>query len=167
MKKMLCLLVILISNFSCNKETPTHFSEEALTETITTFAGNTITVKNVLEDYKGNVVLIDVWASWCRDCIIGFPKVKTLQEEFKDKDLEFVFFSVDRNISSWKRAIEKYNIQGNHYFINSGQKGPFSDFLNSNWIPRYMVIDKQGNIELFKAKNASDENIVKSINNVI
>lgn len=167
MKKAYYLLILLISFFSCNFETPIKFSEEALTETIITSAGNTTSLKNVLKDYKGKVVLIDVWASWCRDCIIGFPKVKALQEAFKDKDLEFVFLSVDRNIPAWKRGIEKYNIQGNHYFVNSGQNGSLSGFLNSNWIPRYMVINKQGNIELFKATNASDKKIIESINNSI
>ena len=167
MKKVYYLLILLICFFSCNFETPIEFSEEALTETITTSKGRTTNLKNVLEDYKGKVVLIDVWASWCRDCIIGFPKVKALQEAFKDKDVEFVFLSVDRNIPAWKRGIEKYNIQGDHYFVNSGQNGPLSDFLNSNWIPRYMVINKQGNIELFRATNASDKKIIESINNSI
>jgi thiol-disulfide isomerase/thioredoxin len=167
MNKVYYLLILLISFFSCNFEKPTEFSEEALTETITTSAGITTNLKNVLEDYKGKVVLIDVWASWCRDCIVGFPKVKALQEVFKDKDVVFVFLSVDRNIPSWKRGVEKYSIKGHHYFINSGQKGPLSDFLNSNWIPRYMVINKKGDIQLFKATNASDQKIIESINNSI
>ncbi|MCF7561449.1 TlpA family protein disulfide reductase [Sabulilitoribacter multivorans] len=163
MKKVYCIILLLISFFSCNTKTPTAFTEEALSEVITTPSGETITLKNVLEEYKGKVVLIDVWASWCRDCLVGLPKVKALQNEFKNDGVEFVFLSVDRNVASWKRSVQKYNIQGNHYFINSGQKGPFSDFLNSNWIPRYMVIDKAGSIELFKAKNAEDSNIVESI----
>lgn len=163
MKKVYYLPILLISFFSCNTEAPLAFTEEALAEKMTTLEGNAITLKKVLQDYKGKVVLIDVWASWCRDCIEGLPKVKALQEEFEDKDVEFVFLSVDRNTTFWKRGIEKYHIQGNHYFIDSGQKGPFSDFLNSNWIPRYMVIDKEGAIALFKAKNAKDSNITEFI----
>ncbi len=156
------ILLLVFTVFSCNFEKPTQFSEEALSETITTLKGDTTTLKNVLANYKGKVVLIDVWASWCRDCIEGMPKVKALQTQFKD--VEFVFLSVDRNIAAWKRGLEKYKVKGNHYFINSGQKGEFSDFLNSNWIPRYMVIDKQGNIKLFKATTASDQKIIEAIN---
>lgn len=161
MKNTYIILFISFTLFSCNFETPTQFSEEALGEIITTLAGDKTTLKNVLEEYKGKTVLIDVWATWCRDCIESMPKVRELQNEFND--VEFVFLSVDRNISLWKRGIEKYSLKGDHYFINSGQKGTLTDFLNSNWIPRYLIIDKNGNIKLFKAKTATDRRIKEAL----
>ena len=50
-------------------------------------------------------------------------------------------------------------MKGHHSFIKEGSNGPFADFLNSNWIPRYMVIDVDGSIKLFKAKKATDKRI--------
>ena len=47
--------------------------------------------------------------------------------------------------------------------MKSGPDGPFRKFLNSNWIPRYLVVDKQGNIKLFKAKKASDSRIKEAL----
>ena len=41
--------------------------------------------------------------------------------------------------------------------------GDFVDFINLGWIPRYMVINEQGEITLFKATNASDKNIIKAL----
>ena len=49
--------------------------------------------------------------------------------------------------------------------MQSGWKGPFGEFLDLDWIPRYLVIDKQGNIKLFKATKAKDKNIIININN--
>ena len=156
MKKIHVILVLLFGLINCG-EAPTKFSKEVLNDTFITLDGDDIQFKNVLARHQGKQVVINVWASWCKDCIVGLPDLKALQEEFKKAD--FVFLSVDRNEEVWKRSLKKYDLQGDHYFIPDGQKGVFGDFLNSNWIPRYMVIDKQGNIKLFKAKKATDNKL--------
>ena len=46
----------------------------------------------------------------------------------------------------------------------SGWKGPFSDFIDLDWVPRYMVIDGTGNITLFRAITANDPNIRQHLN---
>ena len=74
-------------------------------------------------------------------------------------NIEYLFLSVDRTDRAWKNGIRKYNLKGQHYFLPNGQKGALGDFLNSNWIPRYLILDKDGNIALFKAKSAKDKNI--------
>ena len=51
--------------------------------------------------------------------------------------------------------------------MQSGWKGAFGTFLDLDWIPRYMVIDKQGNIKLFKATKATDIKIIEAITNSI
>jgi thiol-disulfide isomerase/thioredoxin len=162
MKKMNYLIILLISILSCNTETPAKFSEEALNDTFVTLEGNHIAFKEVLETYKGQTLLIDIWASWCGDCIKGMPKVKTLQKEYKD--VTYIFLSLDRNQEAWKRGIKKYDVVGEHFFMQSGWDGAFGEFVNLNWIPRYMIVDKQGNIKLFKAVNADDEKIKEILN---
>ena len=143
--------------FSCNAQRPTTFSEDALNDTFITLDDETVTFKNILETHKNTTVVIDIWASWCKDCIGGMPKVKALQKEHEN--VTYIFLSLDKNQKAWKRGIEKYNIIGEHYFMQSGWKGPFGTFVDLDWIPRYMVVDKQGNIKLFKAVEADDKNI--------
>ncbi|WP_242203719.1 TlpA family protein disulfide reductase [Aestuariivivens insulae] len=156
------LLVLLISIFSCNiDKAPKHFSEGALNDTFTTLQGESIDFKTILEKHKGKTIVIDIWASWCRDCIIGMPKVKELQS--KHKDVVFVFLSLDRGVVAWKRGIEKYKVKGEHYYMPSGKKCPFADFVKIDWIPRYMVINKAGKIELFNAIKADDNKLVKAL----
>ena len=157
MRRMTFLIIMVLSVFSCNVETPTQFSEEALNDTFISLDDEVLTFETILEKYKGKQIVIDVWASWCKDCVRGFSKLKQLQEE-KD-DVVYLFLSLDRSIDKWKRGIDKYNIEGEHYYMQSGWKGPFGKFLDLDWVPRYLVVDAQGNIKLFRAVKADDKRI--------
>lgn len=159
MKKIFLLLIIVF--VSCSED-PKEFSEEANLEMLIGLDDSKITLREVLYQQKGKKIFIDVWASWCKDCIAGFPKVKELQKEFPD--VVFLFLSVDISNPSWKRAIEKYNLVGEHYNLPKGMnEGDFVDFINLNWISRYMVINEKGQIQLFKATDPSDKKIIKAL----
>ncbi|WP_339883074.1 TlpA disulfide reductase family protein [Polaribacter vadi] len=159
MKKIFFLLIIVF--VSCSED-PKEFSEEANLEMLIGLDDSKITLREVLYQQKGKKIFIDVWASWCKDCIAGFPKVKKLQKEFPD--VVFLFLSVDISNPSWKRAIERYNLVGEHYNLPKGMnEGDFVDFVNLNWISRYMVIDEKGQIQLFKATDPSDKKIIKAL----
>jgi thiol-disulfide isomerase/thioredoxin len=160
MKKI--ILVIFIVCIGCNTNYPKQFSEPANLEMLIGIDNSKITLREVLYQHKGKKILIDVWASWCKDCIVGFPKVKVLQKEFPE--VVYLFLSVDLSNPSWKRAIKKYKLIGEHYNLPKGMNdGDFVDFINLGWIPRYMVIDEKGTITLFKATNASDKNVRKAL----
>jgi len=144
------LLFLVLTIFGCKaKEIPTQFSSKALNDTFISVQGQEITFQSLLNQYKGKTIFIDVWASWCKDCIVGMPKIKSLQTE--KKDVVFLFLSLDKSIDSWKKGIKKHNTTGEHYYMQSGWDGPFAKFIDLDWIPRYMVIDKEQNIKLFKA----------------
>ncbi len=163
-KSITTLIFSLILLSSCNFETPTEFSKEALNDRITTLNGKSTAFKEIINQYKGKKVLIDIWASWCADCIKGLPNVKKLQKKFPE--VVFLFLSVDKNNASWKRGITRFRIKGEHYNLPKGMKdGDFVDFVNSSWIPRYMVVDEEGKIKLFKATRSSDNRIVEALKN--
>ncbi len=161
MKKIFLFICIIF--MSCNFNTPTQFSEEALKDMLIGLDDSKLTFREVLYNNKGKKIFIDVWASWCKDCIVGFPKVKEIQKEFPE--VVYVFLSTDRSNPSWKRAISKYNLKGLHYNLPKGMnEGDFVDFLNSNWMPRYMVVDETGKISLYKATKATDKKIIEALN---
>ena len=161
-KKLLILLLIIST--SCNFETPSKFSNEALNENLKTLTGKSILFKDVLNKYKGKKILIDIWASWCADCIKGLPNVKKLQKEFPN--VVFLFLSVDKNNSSWRNGILRFKINGEHYNLPKGMKdGDFVDFVNLSWIPRYIVVDEDGKIKLFKATKSTDNKIFEALKN--
>ncbi len=160
-KRAVLLSLAIISFLSCNTENPTQFTPDALNDTFLTLDGNTIAFKDILETHKGKTLVIDIWASWCSDCIKGMPKVKDLQQQYKEAT--YIFLSLDKTPQAWKRGIEKYQVEGNHYFMHSGKDSAFGKFVNIDWIPRYMVIDTQKNIKLFKAVEADDKRIIQHL----
>ncbi|QXP65573.1 TlpA disulfide reductase family protein [Polaribacter sp. AHE13PA] len=162
MFKKIIVLVFVSFLASCSLETPTEFSEKALLEKVYDLNDEVSTFKDVIDQYKGKKVLIDVWASWCRDCLVGMPKVKELQTAFPE--VVYLFLSVDEKKSSWKRGVKRYDVIGEHYNLPQGmKKGDLVGFLNLSWIPRYVVVDENGKITLFNATDASDENIIKAL----
>ena len=89
--------------------------------------GQQIPFKAILEKHKGQTILIDVWASWCKDCLECLPSIKKIQSE--NKDVVYLFLSLDKTEKQWKNGIKMHQISGEHYFINSGWDGPFNVFL--------------------------------------
>ena len=159
MKKLFIIATLLL--LSCSSKEATNFSDKALNDTFITLEEKKTTFKDIITKYKGKKVVIDIWASWCGDCIKGMPKVVKLQKEYPD--VVYLFLSLDKTIPAWKAGIKKYHVNGEHYFLKSGYEGDFSDFVNIDWIPRYMVIDEEGNLELFKAVEADDAKIIESL----
>lgn len=161
MLKSMCRYFIIIFLFflvGCNLETPTEFSKEALSEEFYTEDDSKITFEKVLKQNLGNKIVIDIWASWCRDCLVALPRTKMLQEKYPEA--VFLFLSVDKNKEAWKNGIKKNQIKGLHYNLPNGMDtGNLVGFLDLGWIPRYLVIDENGKIVLFKATKAIDRRI--------
>lgn len=161
MRNIQYILLLCLVFFSCNAQEPTVFSEDALNDTFITLEGEERAFKDILDTYKGSTLVIDIWASWCKDCVGGMPKVKALQKDYED--VTYIFLSLDKTQDAWKKGIEKYDVVGEHYFMQSGWKGPFGTFVGLDWIPRYMVVDKDGNISMFKAVEADDPKIKNTL----
>lgn len=137
------------------------FTDAALSEKFLSEDNSEIPFSEILKQYKGKTVFIDIWASWCKDCIAGMPKVQKLREE--NPDVVFLFLSLDKEVESWKHGIEKYKVQGENYFIPAGWKGVFCSSIGLDWIPRYMVVNSEGEIILYKAIETNDENLLKTL----
>jgi len=108
MKKIIAFLIIISTVLSCNSQDPKQFSAEALKDSFINLEGNSVTLQNILDTHKGKTIVIDIWASWCGDCIQGMPKVKALQSDYQD--VSYVFLSLDKSESAWKRGIQKYQV---------------------------------------------------------
>lgn len=166
MKRKLSFIFLLLSFMIFGQKIPTElktsFSTLGLEDTIETVDGKTITIKSALEKHKNNIVVLDLWATWCGDCITGMPKLKELKA--KNPDVKFVYFSMDKTPEAWKNGIEKYHLDGEHYYMGNNWKNNFSTSIDLNWIPRYLVLDKSGNIAKYYAVNAEDPDVQATIN---
>ena len=161
MKNNLLVFLFVTTLLSCQNRVETQFSEAALNDEFVTLNGDTVLFKTILEKHLGNTVFIDVWASWCKDCLEGLPSVKELQA--KHPKVDFVYLSLDKTQKAWKKGIDRLEIKGDHYFMQSGWKGAMGTFLDLDWIPRYMIIDKQGAIKVFKAIKTSDITLLNNL----
>lgn len=161
MKKIIALLSFALFITSCSNAQDTEFKQDALDNVMISTKNETITFKEILNQYKGQTVLIDVWASWCPDCIKGMPKVKSLQKDFPN--VTYLFISMDKNYESWLKGIEKYEVKGEHFLTTDGMKGVFGSSIKLDWIPRYMIVNKEGKIALFKAIEADDEKLIATL----
>lgn len=100
----------------------------------------------VLKQFKGKVVYIDFWATWCGPCRGQMPHSRKLHETFKGKDVVFLYISFDRNEIAWKRGIEKMGIKGYHWKPDRKQGAEINKRFKVQYIPRYMLVGKDGKL---------------------
>lgn len=130
--------------------------------TLTNMKGEEIT----LDKFKGKVVYIDFWASWCGPCRKQFPFAKELKNKLSKKQkkkVEFLYISIDNGEKVWKNAIEKMEIEGYHVLSPGGWQSKVCQYFNIRSIPRYMLLDKKGRIAEANAKRPGQEGILEDI----
>jgi len=169
MKKIFSFLILFIFCTIFAQKVPqvnkTEFSKEALAQKITSQNGKKLSVSEVLKMHEGKILIIDFWASWCRDCILALPSTKELKEN--NPEIEFVYFSLDRSHEQWKKALEKYNIADQeNYWFDEGWKNNFNNYIDLNWVPRFIVIDQKGAIANYYSINPKDPELQKTLNSL-
>ncbi len=133
-----------------------HFPDSTLNVELTTTSNNEIIFSDILKKYEEKKVLLILWASWCPDSRAELPNIKKLQKKIRKKDVEVVFLSVDRDYETWKTAIKKLDIDGEHYWFHKGQENELTNYIDLDWIPRFMVLDATGKIIFPKSVHADD-----------
>ena len=159
MKKIIATLALGLGLTSCQAQT--EFSKESLTAKLINIENQGISFEEILKQNQGKTVVIEVWASWCSDCIKSMPLVKDLKEKYKE--VAFINLSCDKNFEAWKSGIEKFEVSGDNFLIPDGMKGEFGTSIKLDWIPRFIVINKEGKIVLFRAIEKDFDKIIESI----
>jgi thiol-disulfide isomerase/thioredoxin len=136
-----------------------HFSDETLKINLTNTDGKEVVFQDIINKYKGKTVVMEVWAPWCSDCVKAMPKVKEMQAN--NPDVVYLFVSMDKKFDKWKEGIEKHDIKGEHFWANDLEmmKGKFGKSIDVDWIPRYMIIDKNQQIVIYRAIETDFEQI--------
>lgn len=166
MKKFTIFFLALFSGIVFSQKVPeinkVEFSKEALNQKITSLEGKKSSILEVIKKHEGRILIIDFWASWCQDCILALPATKDLKE--KNPELDFVYFSLDRSHEQWKRGLNKFQIADQeNYWFDEGWKNNFNNYIDLNWVPRFMVIDLTGKIAKYYSIHPSDPEIQKTI----
>ena len=122
-----------------------------------------------LEAYRGQVVLLDFWATWCPPCLAEIPNVRGTYERYKDQKFQIIGISIDRSMEPLKAYIQEKSLGWLHYWDKSGK---VSSLYQVRGIPSTFLIDGEGVIRKTNLRGAAlkkavaelvEENLAKSV----
>ena len=98
-----------------------------------------------LSQFKGKLVYLKFWASWCGDCIKQVvPQRKIEADLATNSAIVFVNISVDEDLEAWEKSVARNKLIGVELISRDGDEAGVNDQYGINEIPRYIVIDKNG-----------------------
>ncbi|WP_299610092.1 TlpA disulfide reductase family protein [uncultured Aquimarina sp.] len=169
------LLVVVLGCFSCNKAIETKntkteqseiasISDEQKLEMVEEGkqVGRAIITKidsTLVETdaFKGKLLVIDFWATWCSPCIKEAPMFKQIAKKYKDENVTFISISIDSDFSNWKEYVTENSWEGNNYWYGRFNKDSFAYLIYSKFnvkdeevvgisLPKYVIISPEGKI---------------------
>ena len=100
-----------------------------------------------LADYRGKVVVLDFWASWCRPCRASFPWVREFYEEYREKGVEIIGVSIDENKASWEKALDEERLPWPQAIDEIEKvRSRVGGLYHVLAVPMFVVVDKEGKI---------------------
>jgi thiol-disulfide isomerase/thioredoxin len=115
-----------------------------------------------LEKYKGKVVYLDFWASWCAPCRTSFPLLNELHQKLKDKGFEVLAVNQDEDEAKAKKFLEEIPVS---FTVVRDATGEWSDKYVVESMPTSFLIDQQGVIQNIHHGFVSDD--IKEIENKV
>lgn len=131
---------------------------------ITDTDGNEVNLKDLL----GKVTYIDIWATWCGPCCREIPYLDEVVKRFKGNDkVQFISISVDDDLDAWKAKLAKDNPGWAQYVITGDEKSKFMSSMGIQGIPRFILLDAQGNFIQNDAVRPSSDKIDTVLNDAV
>ncbi len=118
-------------------------------------------LRKILEPFKGRIVYMDLWGTWCGPCKEKLKESHHVKEQLKNYDIVYLYLANRSPEDSWKNVIKEYNLTGPncvHYNLPGEQQRAIEQFLKVNSFPTYKLIDKQGTIHDLHWLHAEDMN---------
>ena len=117
--------------------------------------------KETLSQYKGKVVVLDLWATWCPPCRAMIPHERELVDRLKDKPFKLISVSFDDEKETLMKFLEKEKMPWVHWF--NGRKGDIGEKLNVKFFPTIFVLDAKGVIRYKGVRNKDMDRAVDTL----
>ena len=106
-------------------------------------------LRKLIEPYKGKIILLDIWGTWCGPCKDALSRSQAEYERLKDYDLVYLYLANNSSDESWQNVIKMYDVTGDnvvHYNLPTAQQSAIENFLQIHEFPTYKLIDRNGTI---------------------
>ena len=106
-------------------------------------------LRKILEPYRGHVILIDVWGTWCAPCKEALSHSKEVYQRLAPYDMVYLYLANRSEDASWRQVIKEYDLTGDniaHYNLPIDQQTAIEHFLKVTGFPSYRLVDAEGNI---------------------
>lgn len=133
---ILVFIAILSSTLVYSKQPQISENSPAVDFTLPDIKGK----KYTLSSFKGNVVLLNFWATWCPPCRYEVPMLDRIQKEYKNEKFKVVAVSLDSDVNSLKEYLKSVSVS---FLILSDSKGSVGYMYNILAIPTSFLIDKK------------------------
>ncbi|MEG0500172.1 MAG: TlpA disulfide reductase family protein, partial [Rikenellaceae bacterium] len=97
------------------------------------------------KSYRGKLLVIDFWASWCGPCRMEIPHMKEFYEAYKSKGVAILGVSIDKKDADWKKALSEEKMTWDQVSAPDAGKGIMKDYQFSG-IPYIILLDQNGKI---------------------
>lgn len=126
---------------------------------------NGSTLQSELNKYRGKLVYLDLWASWCLPCVEEMESSNKLRESWHNKDVVFIYLSIDKDKRKWQSMNDRVRLSDypNSFIVINSSRAEFFKNLNIQTIPRYVLFGKNGEIIEEEAPRPSDEKLERLI----
>lgn len=114
-----------------------------------------------LVDFRGKVVLVDFWATWCKPCVDELPGVKRAYKKYHKQGFEIISISLDNNVGTCKRFIEKHKLEWHHIADGRGWNAELAVKHKITGIPAAIVVGKDGRVISLRARGEDLERAIK------
>ncbi|MBN2806360.1 MAG: TlpA family protein disulfide reductase, partial [Prolixibacteraceae bacterium] len=118
--------------------------------------------ESMMEPFKGKVVFVDFWATWCGPCRSGMQQMKPLKESLKGQPIVFVYLTNETSpTGTWQNMVAE--IGGEHFRLNKDEWNILSERFGVSGIPHYVLVDKTGKVAKNNGMSTWDSNGMKKL----
>ncbi len=115
-----------------------------------------------LADYRGKLVLLDFWATWCGPCITELPNIKEVYEKYHDKGFEIIGISLDTNEAALRTFLKENRLPWRQVFDGEVRDTSLAQQYGVRGIPAQFLMDREGTVISVKARGKRLKNLVEA-----